>query len=141
MLVFKSNYILITSLLFITEVLIALFVHDKIVRPYFGDLLVVILLYCFLRSFLTWSIPQTCWVVVLFAYVIETLQYFNFVDHLGLANSKIAHVILGTSFAWMDILAYTLGILIVSSIEWLRISNQKTRTVKAENRPSLVKSI
>lgn len=125
MLVFKSNYLLITSLLFITEVLIALLVHDKIVRPYFGDLLVVILLYCFIKSFLNWSIPQTCWLVLLFAYVIETLQYFNFVHHLGLANSKIANVILGTSFAWLDILAYTLGIVIVSGIEWLRSPNQR----------------
>lgn len=34
------------------EIFIALFVHDSVVRPYIGDVLVVIVLYFFVRIFL-----------------------------------------------------------------------------------------
>ena len=42
MLRFNKTYFLLTILLFCTEVIIALFVHDNFIRPYFGDVLVVI---------------------------------------------------------------------------------------------------
>lgn len=107
---FKLPYFLLTMLLFIVEVLIAVFVHDKIIRPYVGDFLVVILIYCFFKSFLHTPPTKTAIAVLLFAYLIETLQYFNFVERLGLRHSAAARVVLGTSFAWIDILAYTTGV-------------------------------
>lgn len=39
--------------LFIVETLIALFLRDAFIRPYMGDVLVVILIYCFVRIFIT----------------------------------------------------------------------------------------
>ena len=39
--------------LFVVETLIALFVRDAFIRPYMGDVLVVILVYCFVRMFIT----------------------------------------------------------------------------------------
>ncbi len=126
MLVFQSKYFILTLLLLLTEVLIALFVHDEIVRPYIGDLLVVILLYCLVRSFLNLQITSTAFSVLLFSYLVETLQYFRLVHHLGLDHSKIANIIIGNYFTWVDILAYTLGILIVLGIERLNIYIQKT---------------
>ncbi|MFT5385169.1 MAG: hypothetical protein ACI81W_002574, partial [Saprospiraceae bacterium] len=39
-----------TAFLFLIEVGIAVFIQDRIIRPYIGDLLVVILIYCFIRS-------------------------------------------------------------------------------------------
>ena len=36
-------------LLFLTEVYIGLYVRDRFIRPYFGDVLVVILLGCLVR--------------------------------------------------------------------------------------------
>jgi Protein of unknown function (DUF2809) len=121
MLIFCKKYFILTLLLFLTEVLIALFAHDKIIRPYFGDLLVVILLYCLVKSFLSSSITITALSVLLFSYLVETLQYFHLVHRLGLGHSKIANIIIGNYFAWMDILAYTLGILIVFGIENLSL--------------------
>ena len=44
---FKRSYFLWTITLIFIEIVIALFVHDGIVRPYGGDFLVVILIYCF----------------------------------------------------------------------------------------------
>ncbi|MDI5951130.1 DUF2809 domain-containing protein [Flavobacterium yafengii] len=117
MLQFNRTYFAFTVFLFLLETAIALFVHDNFIRPYFGDFLVVILLYCFLKSFLNVSAWVAAGLVLVFSFAIETAQYFNMVEKLGLQHYKIAKVVLGNSFAWMDLLAYVLGILAVISIE------------------------
>ena len=114
---FNRTYFAFTVFLFLLETAIALFVHDNFIRPYFGDFLVVMLLYCFLKSFLNVSAWVAASFVLLFSFAIETAQYFNMVEKLGLEHYKIAKVVLGNSFAWMDLLAYVLGILAVISIE------------------------
>ena len=114
---FNRTYFAFTVFLFLLETVIALFVHDNFIRPYFGDFLVVMLLYCFLKSFLNVSVWVAASFVLLFSFAIETAQYFNMVEKLGLEHYKIAKVVLGNSFAWMDLLAYVLGILAVISIE------------------------
>ncbi|HYH16765.1 MAG TPA: DUF2809 domain-containing protein [Flavisolibacter sp.] len=86
-------------------------------RPYIGDFLVVILLYCFARSFSKASTHKVATGVLLFAYIIECLQYLQIVKLLGLQDSKLAVTIIGSSFEWMDMLAYTLGIAVVLAIE------------------------
>lgn len=55
--------------------------------------------------------------VLFFSFAIETAQYFNTVEKIGMQDSKIATVVLGNSFAWMDLLAYTLGIVSVIVVE------------------------
>jgi hypothetical protein len=117
MLQFNRTYFAFTIFLFLLETVIALFVHDNFIRPYFGDFLVVMLLYCFLKSFLNVSVWAAAGLVLLFSFAIEIAQYFNMVEKLGLEHYKIAKVVLGNSFAWMDLLAYVLGILAVISIE------------------------
>lgn len=102
---------MLTLALFITEVLIALYMHDGFVRPYVGDFLVVILVYCFVCTFLQAPVVPVGIGVLLFAYIVEILQYFNMVKHLGLQHSRLANIVLGNHFEWGDMLAYTLGIL------------------------------
>ena len=114
----RSTYLIIAILLFLVEILIALFVHDRYVRPYIGDFLVVILIYCFIRSFFNVSVIATAIGTLLFAFLLEVLQYFKLVELLGVENSKLARVIFGSSFEWIDLVAYTLGILVVILIEW-----------------------
>ncbi|RDI58110.1 ribosomal maturation YjgA family protein [Flavobacterium glaciei] len=118
---YNRNYFILTILLFLTEIAIAMYVHDDFIRPYFGDFLVVILLYCFLKSFVKVSVLVAASVVLVFSFGIEIAQYFNMVEKLGLQHSKIARVVLGNSFAWMDLLAYVLGILTVIGIEIFRL--------------------
>jgi hypothetical protein len=114
---FNRNYFILTILFFLTEVAIALFVHDNFIRPYFGDFLVVILLYCFLKAFVKISVLVAASLVLLFSFAIETAQYFNTVEKIGMQDSKITTVVLGNSFAGMDLLAYTLGIVSVIVVE------------------------
>ena len=116
-------YLLASLALFLIEVFIAIFVNDAFIRPYFGDFLVVILIYCFLKIF--WKAKP--WVLALstliFAYAVEVGQYFHLVDRLGLGNNKLAKTIIGYGFDWWDMVAYTAGIIVVLILEKWRESN------------------
>ena len=100
-------------MLFCLEVFIALYVHDDIIRPHIGDLLVVIMIYCFVKALFNWSVSATALATLLFAYLVEFLQYLKIVNVLGLQRSTLAKVVIGTYFSWIDILCYTAGIIIV----------------------------
>lgn len=107
---FSARYFLLAVFLFIIEVLIACYLHDEFVRPYVGDFLVVILIYSFVCSFLQAPVLPVAMGVLLFAYLVETGQYFHLVNRLGLEHSRLANVILGNYFTWNDMICYTLGI-------------------------------
>jgi hypothetical protein len=91
--------------------------HDQFIRPYGGDFLAVILLYCIIRTFFNIPQWQVAGFVLLFSYVIEWLQYMKLADRLRLRPHSISRVLLGDYFTWTDILTYTLGILTVLAIE------------------------
>ncbi|TAH01577.1 MAG: DUF2809 domain-containing protein [Sphingobacteriales bacterium] len=120
MFTFNKNYAIATLFLFITEVLIALYLHDKIIRPFGGDFLVVILLFTLVKTFFNVAIKPAAWTVLGFSYTVEALQYFKIVKLLGLQNNKLANIIVGNYYSWWDILAYTLGIATVLIIAHLR---------------------
>lgn len=110
MLIFHSkSFFIFISLLFI-EVLIAVFVNDSFIRPFVGDFLAVILLYYLFSSFYEISPIKTALIVLFIAYLIEWLQYIHFIELMGWGDRKLLKIILGSSFDWGDILAYTLGI-------------------------------
>jgi DNA integrity scanning protein DisA with diadenylate cyclase activity len=117
---FNKSYFLLALALFITEVLIGTYMHDAIIRPYGGDFLVVILIYCIVKSFLNLPVLQTACYVLIFAYAVEISQYFHLVNLLGLQNNSVAKILLGTFFSITDLLAYTLGILLVIVSENIR---------------------
>jgi hypothetical protein len=117
---FHKGYFGLTVGLFLIEVLIAMYVRDDFIRPYFGDFLVVILMYCFLRAFTNPGVKPTVLAVLMFSYLIEVLQYLNFVEKVGLGNSELARTLIGTSFAWMDIVAYTTGSLAILWFERMK---------------------
>jgi hypothetical protein len=87
------------------------------VRPYFGDYLVVIFLYCLAKAFLRISPIRIIIGVLLFAYLIETLQYFYILKILGWEDVVLARIILGNGFEWWDLVAYTLGSATVVLVE------------------------
>lgn len=130
---FNKRYFLLALLLFVVEVLIALYAHDPIVRPYVGDVLVVILLYCLVKSFLKTPVVPTALGVLLFSYLIETLQYFQIGHRLGLEHSQVAMTIIGNYFQWIDLVAYTFGAAIVLFIETRRAGHRARRQAGAIN--------
>jgi len=117
MLTFNFKYFLFALILFIIELVIALFIHDNFIRPYVGDYLVVLLLYCAVKSVIKAPALKIAIGVLLFSYLIEVLQYFRIVDRLGLSGNAVAKTVIGYGFEWWDILAYTLGITTVLILE------------------------
>lgn len=114
---FDRSSFLISIIIFLVEVFIAKFVDDAFVRPYGGDILVVILIYYFVKSFVEIKPLYLGLGVLFFAYMIEVGQYFRMEEVLGLQEYKIMRIVLGTSFSWIDILCYTIGAIICYLID------------------------
>ena len=96
-------------ILLILEVLIAMYVHDNFVRPYIGDVLVVIVLYFAVRSVWPAGLTHLPLILFLFAACVEILQYFNLPQLLGLQDYTFFRILLGSTFDVKDILCYGVG--------------------------------
>jgi len=105
----RIGYLLVTIVLFLMELLIALFVRDSFIRPYVGDMLVVVLIYTFLRIILPEKPRLLPLYVFLFAAGVEALQGIRIVELLGLQNNRFFSVLIGTTFDWKDIVCYGMG--------------------------------
>jgi hypothetical protein len=113
----NKKYLFLALLLLVVEVIIAVFVHDTFIRPWGGDFLVVILMYCLVRGATCLPAPPAALAVLVLSYLIETLQFFQIVQILGLEGDGWASVVIGAHFAWSDIVAYSAGIVCVLMIE------------------------
>ena len=105
----RAVYAVSFAVILIIEILIALFVRDSFIRPYGGDILVTILICCFMRMIFMDRIPLLPLWVFLFAVTVEVLQYFDIVSLLGLGDIKFFVVLIGNSFSVVDILCYAVG--------------------------------
>lgn len=112
-------YAALTLILLITEVLIALYVHDAFIRPYIGDVLVVVVIYTFIRIFIPEKCPLLPLWVFIFAAGVEVSQYFHIVELLGLGNNRFFRVLIGSVFDFKDILCYGAGCAILGGHEVL----------------------
>ncbi|MGG7665345.1 DUF2809 domain-containing protein [Dyadobacter sp. BHUBP1] len=113
----RLYYLIAALVVFLLEVWIALYVHDDFIRPWGGDVLVVVLLYCLVSGVTRLNVLSAALAVLVFACFIETLQYLQIVRILGLEGNAFARTIIGTTFSWSDIVAYTLGIVLVVGVE------------------------
>lgn len=107
------KYILAFIILFIMETFIALFINDTIIRPFIGDILVVILMYTFIRGFIQKPIKLLPLYLFIFSSTVEVVQYYRIVDLLHIQNNKLMSTIIGTSFDIKDILCYLIGSIIL----------------------------
>lgn len=117
-------------ILLVMEVLIAMYVHDSFVRPYIGDVLVVIVLYCFVRIWLPKGIKLLPLWIFMFAAAVEISQLFHLVDLLGLGKIRFFRVLIGSVFDGKDILCYAVGCAVLAAGE---LACRK-RTLKKSNR-------
>ena len=116
----RMAYGMATIAIFIIELLIALFVHDRLVRPYVGDVLVVVLLYTFVRIFLPEGVRLLPLYIFLFAAGVEVLQYFRIAEVLGLSDNRILSVVIGSVFDVKDIVCYGVGCGILFVYEFMK---------------------
>ncbi len=117
---FRGGYFIAFLILLAIEILIALYVNDKFVRPYLGDVFVMGLMYAFVMSFVKVKPMVAAFGVLMFAFIIEVCQYLNMVEILGLQHSRLARTVLGTSFSWADLVLYVVGFAAILMIERIR---------------------
>ncbi len=120
----RMKYLIGFIVLLCIEFLIAMYVHDTFIRPYVGDLLVVIVLYFMVRVI----IPEKnrlmpLWIFI-FASFIECLQYLKLLEILGMENNSVLKIILGATFDWKDIICYGIGCILIASCEWIAAKRQ-----------------
>ena len=99
-----------TVLLLGIEIVIGMYASGWI-RSYFGDVLVVILLYTLVRTvtpklFKRWYVLPS--IILVFAFGVEFLQLWGFCDRFGITN-KLLRIIIGTGFSEVDLLCYAVG--------------------------------
>ena len=109
-------YAAIFALLLLVEIGIALFVHDRFIRPYFGDVLVTVLLCCLSRAVLPKLHPALP--VFGISLAAELWQWLGLTQKLGLEGTVLG-VILGTTADWKDIMCYGMGCILFSTAEYL----------------------
>lgn len=90
------------------EILIGAFVHDQFIRPYFGDVLVILLLCCFMRILLPSKPVGLGLYMIVVGVVAELLQLMHLDVLLHLEGTPLG-VILGSTFDIIDIFCYVVG--------------------------------
>lgn len=116
----RISYALLLLLLLVVEVLIALYVHDRFVRPYLGDVLVVIAIYFFVRIFIPIKYKLMPLYIFIFAAAVEFSQYLNILKFLGLEHNTFMRIVMGSMFDVKDIICYAVGCLILGIYELVR---------------------
>lgn len=120
-------YAILFFALLVIEVIIALFIKDRFIRPYVGDILVTVLLCAFSRIFIPNKIAALPFFVFLFSVLVEFAQYIDVVKLLGLENNKVLSVLVGRSFSVIDIICYALGCLLFFIADCFLIKKLKAK--------------
>jgi hypothetical protein len=108
---FNASYFYKTLVFFAIEVLIATVLSRiGILRAYVGDILVILLLYCLVLSFVKVKNKDKLLIgIFIFAVVVEVLQYFRIASYLGFSYGSLGYILLGNHFSWEDIVCYAIG--------------------------------
>ena len=115
----RIPYAITALVLFLIELIIALFIRDKFIRPYFGDVLVVLFLWACIKTLFPRDRIWLTGAIFVFACVFEFTQMIPLIDLFGLGGNAFFEVVMGRSFSWLDILCYGCGCLFVFVIESL----------------------
>ena len=116
----RSFYLAMTVFWLAVEVVIACYVHDRFIRPYVGDVLVVVVVYGFVRIWVPQGVRLLPLYVFLFAAGVEVVQYFHLVELLGVGNNTFLRVVLGSVFDLKDILCYGIGCVFLEGFERMK---------------------
>lgn len=121
----RSIYAIAAFVILAIEIIIALFVNDAFIRPYFGDVLVPVLICCTVRAIVLQKVKLLPLWVFLFAVAVELAQLINIVNLLGLSSIEFFRIIIGSTFSFADILCYACGCLMFFTVEYSIIKRQK----------------
>lgn len=114
---FNIQYFVLFLLLFITELYIVFYVKNEFIRYVFGDYLIVILMYCFIKSLFSIKPIYAAIITLITAFTIEFFQLIDILSILNIQKNTFTKLVFGTTFKIGDLIAYTLGVSTVLVIE------------------------
>ena len=117
MLKLNKFFLILTVLIFTAEVCIAIFLESGFIRYTFGDVLASILIYTFIRSIANLKPRIVAIMSLCISFTLEGLQYIQFTKLIHQEDNKILNIVLGNHFSIEDLIAYTIGVLIIYYID------------------------
>jgi hypothetical protein len=120
----RNIYLIISSITLLIGLSLVIFFSDlQNLRGYFGDFLIVIFLFCCLKSvFIRLNSIVSGIFILSFSIFIEILQYFEISKYFDNSNI-IFQIIIGSTFDFLDILMYLSGTLVIVIIDKKVIEN------------------
>lgn len=111
-------YFSLAILCFIICVLIVkLFNNNPLIRGFIGDIVVIWLIYFFIKGFYDFHSLKLAVFTLALAFATEFLQYLKLIAFFGLEHNAMARLILGSVFDPYDLMAYTVGAVLVYIID------------------------
>ena len=120
---FNFRYLCMFVFMFIVELIIAIFINDSFIRPFLGDVFVIMFIYLFIRIFFICEKFKLVIAVLVFSYLVEIGQYFDLISILHLQDNAVAQIVIGSTFDVMDLLAYSVGAFLLM-LPNMRFSNK-----------------
>jgi len=112
------------ALSFLCGTFIALYNPGPFVRGTLGDVLVTFFLYFLIQTLRPAPPGKTAVAVFLFACLVEGMQALGISSWLGLARGSAAEVIVGSTFDWLDCIAYAAGAGAAYAADCVRVRDQ-----------------
>ena len=116
------KYIIMFAMLLIIEIFIGKFFEDGFIRNYGGDILIIPLLYTFIRIFCPKKNKSLMVYIPLGLLVLgvctEIVQANNLIGILGIKKNSLLGIIIGSTFDWKDILCYLAGTSLILGLNY-----------------------
>lgn len=115
-----TGYAVVAMALLLLEIGIALSLRDMVIRPYGGEMLAAMLVYCGLRAVTRLRVAVAAIAAFAVAVAIEWAQLADVPGQLGWDGDLIARIVVGNAFDPVDVAAYAAGAAIVMTLEAVR---------------------
>ena len=109
----RRYYVIAFVILFILEAAIAGYLKGGFIRGYLGDLFAVILIYTLLMACSRFSVRTGLVLTASVALLVEVLQLIDLTQFFEGTYRQMAVILFGSTFSWLDLLMYGLGLLLV----------------------------
>lgn len=105
----RRAYLIAAAVLLVGLVLIARYVSGPVIRPFGGDVLVIVFFSCLMCGVTRASMGRCAATAFVTGVIVEVAQALDLIEILGLQDNDVAKTVIGTTFDWRDLVAYVIG--------------------------------
>jgi hypothetical protein len=123
----RLRYLLVAFVIFLIEVAIAKgIIRGPYIRGSIGDILVIMLIYAFIRGTIGLKPLVAAGVAYGFGVCAELLQYFRLAERLGLEPGGVTYIVLGNTATLSDLIMYAIGGLLALAVDGYLLRGKST---------------